>query len=275
MVAKAVVVGIDGTWKKGSDCTGAKGIPSAAREEGATTIYLRGVGNHSVTWLWDGMVGRGIGRQIRRAYREIGEHLERDDRLYIFGYSRGGAAAISLTNLLSRCGVSGAVREPAVAREAWRAYGARAGYAGMRQAEFAEKYGTYRPAVELLRLFDPVGALGVPFPRQLARIAFGQHDLTLRSIVRLYTALLALDERRRTFRPVVQIGDYPEQTVKQVWCPGSHADVGGKTRLAKAALALLAAEAVEAGLALGRLPDVPDDLNMEDVTKARWGSSGD
>lgn len=215
------------------------------------------------------MVGRGIGKQIRRAYRRIGEHLERDDRLYIFGYSRGGAAAISLANLLLRCGVAGAVGKPVVAREAWRAYGARAGYAGVRQAEFAEKHGTWRPNVQLLGLFDPVGALGVPFPRQLARIGFGQHVLTLGGNVRRYVALLALDEHRRTFRPVLQIGDYPEQTVKQIWCPGSHADVGGKTRLAKAALALMGEKAEYADLELAALPGVPADLSMEDITKAR------
>lgn len=268
MMDKAVVVGIDGTWKKSSDRTCVKGILKAAEERGATTIYQRGVGNRPLTWLWDGMTGRGIGKQIRRVYRKTGEHLGRDDRLYVFGYSRGGAAAISLTNLLLRCGVSGAVRERAVAREAWRAYGARAGYAGMRQAEFAEKYEAWRPKVQLLGLFDPVGALGVPFPRQLARIGFGQHDLTLRAGVHAYIALLAVDEHRRALRPVVQIGDYPEQIVRQVWCPGNHADVGGKTRLAKAALALMGAEAKKAGLALGSLPDVPADLDMEDITKA-------
>ena len=39
MVAKAVVVGIDGTWKKGSDSTAVKGILKAAEEKGATPIY--------------------------------------------------------------------------------------------------------------------------------------------------------------------------------------------------------------------------------------------
>ena len=53
----------------------------------------------------DVMMGRGINRQIRRAYGYLASRYRPGDRIYLFGYSRGAYAVRSLAGVIDRIGL--------------------------------------------------------------------------------------------------------------------------------------------------------------------------
>ena len=230
---KHVLVGIDGTGDRRADRTNVlkfiEAVEYGKRTQGAAARchYFRGVGSHRRNRLRGGVTGRKFTRVVRRAYQWVSATWKAEDKLSLVGFSRGGAAALSLANMIWACGVSQRTADSRVAKEALRVYGAREGFAGGRRAAFQAKYGCRREMIDFVGLFDPVAALGMPMPHQAARLVYGEHDFTLRGNVRQYVSLLALDEHRWHFRPIVLTGRHMGQQVQQVWVPGSHGDVGG------------------------------------------------
>ena len=51
------------------------------------------------------MMGRGINRQIRRAYGYLASRYRPGDKIYLFGYSRGAYAVRSLAGVIDRIGL--------------------------------------------------------------------------------------------------------------------------------------------------------------------------
>ena len=49
--------------------------------------------------------GRGLNRQIRRAYGWLASHYREGDRIFLFGYSRGAYAVRSLAGVIDRVGL--------------------------------------------------------------------------------------------------------------------------------------------------------------------------
>lgn len=264
---KNIVLGIDGTGTDWESATNVSRILDAAGDTGATCIYLRGLGSKKYRKVRGGVFTRGYNRHVRRSYQYLSEVYERGDRIYMVGYSRGGAAVISLANLLWSSGICSLTADPSVAREAMRIYGSRPGYAGILRAEFSDKYGCDHPEIRMLGLLDPVNAAGIALHHRVSRIRYGAHDMTLRGNVGKYVSLLALDEHRWHFRPVLQVGRHRGQDVKQIWVPGCHGDVGGGDNqpLAQYALSIMAREFSHAGLWLD-LPSVHTRYKPEDCT---------
>jgi len=111
--------------------------------------------------------------------------------------------------------------------------------------------------VDFVGVWDTVGALGIPIdgfrPPLLSRL-WSFHDPKLsRYVLNAYHAL-AIDERRRPFRPMlwVQQDDAPDLPLEQVWFAGVHSDVGGGYRdvgLSEIPLLWMAEKARSCGLA--------------------------
>jgi hypothetical protein len=102
-----------------------------------------------------------------------------------------------------------------------------------------------------------VGALGIPIdgfrPPLLSRL-WTFHDTRLSRYVLNAFHALAIDERRRPFRPTLweQNPDAQGQTLEQVWFAGVHSDVGGgysDTGLSEIPLLWMAEKARGCGLA--------------------------
>ncbi|MEO0381843.1 MAG: DUF2235 domain-containing protein, partial [Pseudomonadota bacterium] len=53
----------------------------------------------------DVLFGRGINRQIRRAYGYLASRYRPGDKIYLFGYSRGAYAVRSLAGIIDRVGL--------------------------------------------------------------------------------------------------------------------------------------------------------------------------
>ncbi|SLN24789.1 hypothetical protein ROA7450_01010 [Roseovarius albus] len=178
----------------------------------------------------DVITGKGINRQIRRAYGYLASRYRPGDKIYLMGYSRGAFAVRSLAGVIDRVGLLRA--EEATERNirtAYRHYQAGAGSAVT--AEFAEAHCHEAIEIEMIGVWDTVKALGFRMPiawRWMAE-AHAFHDHRLGASVRHGYHALALDETRRAFEPVLwETAPGFEGKVEQVWFRGTHGDVGGQ-----------------------------------------------
>ncbi len=228
-----------------------------------TVFYDPGLGTD---WrkLTGNAAGMGITRNILEAYRFIFDHFEAGDRLFLFGFSRGGATVTSLAHFIDRFGILPRSR-PGLIRQAWRLY-RRQDWAGA--AEFASRYHTMWTPVHFLGVWDTVAALGLPWTwldvaiDRLPSCRHRFHRFDLSGVVTHGRHAVAIDEPRKSFHPELWPAPWPgsntdAHSVKQVWFAGSHSDVGGgyaEHRLSDIALQWMVCEAVclDQGLRLQR-----------------------
>ena len=174
--------------------------------------------------------GRGINRQIRRAYGWLASHYHPGDRIFLLGYSRGAFAVRSLAGLIDQIGLLRA--DAATERNivlAYRYYQAEA----ERPAEkaFVRRFCHPDTKIEMVGVFDTVKALGVRLPLfwALTEQQHEFHNHHLGPAIRHGFHALGLDETRSVYEPVMW--DCPEGFtghVEQVWFRGTHGDVGGQ-----------------------------------------------
>jgi len=84
--------------------------------------------------------------------------------------------------------------------------------------------------VKMVGVWDTVGALGIPLRglRAVNREEFQFLDTDLNPAVKYAFHALAIDEHRSPFEPTLWNSvPLAGQTVRQVWFPGVHSDVGG------------------------------------------------
>jgi uncharacterized protein (DUF2235 family) len=183
--------------------------------------------------------GRGINRQIQRAYGFIASRYRPGDRIFLFGYSRGAYAARSLAGVIDTVGLLRAkhATERNV-RLAYRYY--RVWDAGRDPAEaparglaaFRRLYCHERVPIEMVGVFDTVKALGfrAPFLWRLTEGRHLFHNHALGPSIRHGYHALALDETREAFAPVLweSWAGWPGEEVVQMWFRGAHGDIGGQ-----------------------------------------------
>lgn len=178
----------------------------------------------------DVIEGRGINRQIQRAYGALASRYRPGDRIFLFGYSRGAYAVRSLAGVIDRVGL---LRDrEATARNvllAYRHYRYSPGSPAARA--FAERYCHRDATIEMVGCWDTVKALGLraPFVWRLTEPAHAFHNTDLGGAIRNGFHALAHDETREAFAPVLWTtppGGF-EGRLEQMWFPGTHGDVGG------------------------------------------------
>ncbi|MBT9247805.1 DUF2235 domain-containing protein [Gemmobacter fulvus] len=178
----------------------------------------------------DVMQGRGINRQIRRAYGYLASHYRAGDRIYLLGYSRGAYAVRSLAGVIDRVGLLR--HDAATERNVRLAYRHYERDPDSRVARvFAREFCHLEAPIQMIGVWDTVKALGLRLPLLWmlteGRHAFHNHHLG--SSIRHGFQALALHETREVFDPV--LWDCPpgwEGNVEQVWFRGAHGDVGGQ-----------------------------------------------
>jgi len=197
---------------------------------GASVYYEAGVQWADWRSTPDVLMGRGINRQIRRAYGWLASRYQDGDTIYLFGYSRGAYAVRSLAGVIDTVGLlrKDAANERNI-RDAYRHYQGAAGGAASKAFRAAHSHATCR--IEMVGVWDTVKALGLRLPilwkwTEEAH-AFHNHELGP-SVQRGFHAL-ALDETRLVFAP--ELWDSRKCAagrIEQVWFPGAHGDVGGQ-----------------------------------------------
>lgn len=231
-------------------------------------------------WRSTGAVasGRGINRQIRRAYGYLASRYRPGDRIFLMGYSRGAYAVRSLAGIIDMVGLLRA--EEATERnirDVYRHYENDPASSAARA--FADNKCHGDVDIDMIGVWDTVKSLGVNAPilwrLSIARHAFHNHELSHN--VRNGFHALALDETRVAYRPVLwTCPDGWEGRVEQVWFRGTHGDIGGQLNgfeearpLSNIPLVWMMEKAQSCGLPL------PDDWQVrfpQDVTAPSVGS---
>lgn len=225
---------LDGTMSSlHPDCqTNAGRAYMLAREMGgAVSIYYEpGLQWRDWRSAMDVMMGRGINRQIRRAYGYLASRYRAGDRIFMLGYSRGAYAVRSLAGVIDRVGL---LRETDATesnvRDAYRHYECDPTSNAARA--FARSKCHDRVEIEMIGVWDTVKSLGInaPILWRLSEERHSFHTPDLSSIVKNGFHALAHNETRVAYKPVLwETHDGYEGRVEQVWFPGTHGDVGGQ-----------------------------------------------
>jgi len=202
------------------------------------------------------IAGRGFSKNIIDCYEFIFRNFEDDDKIFLFGFSRGAATVRSLAGFIHLFGILPRSRGK-LTEEAWKIYKIKNSKKRQARAkEFVRLNHTMWAHVEFLGVWDTVAALGVPNTRTDKVINWliphGFHDFNLSESVKHACHALAIDDRRKTFHPVLFRPDLVEdQTLRQVWFMGMHTDVGGgyaEHELSDISLEWMAQQAVRRGL---------------------------
>lgn len=258
-MAKNIVVFSDGTGQEGG-----KGYNSNVyrlfnmcedRTERQVVFYDRGLGTgwRKLTGL---AFGAGISVNIKECYRFIFDHFEADDRIFLFGFSRGATTVRSLSSFIHLFGILPKSR-PELIDEAYRIY-KKEKTRDARSQQFIKRHHNMWARIRFLGVWDTVAALGVPVPglnALIEQIPGWRHrfqNLSMSQSVEHGRHALALDDERKIFHPVLwdrKLEDY--QSMEQVWFCGMHTDVGGgyaEQGLADLALTWMVDEARNKGL---------------------------
>ena len=188
--------------------------------------------------------GYGLTQDIADAYKFLMDTYEENDRVYLFGFSRGAYTARALSGMLHMLGL---IRKgdnaliPYATDMLKRSQAAAPGTAESFKATFSRECHPY-----FVGVWDTVSSVGwaydplhIPYTANNPDISFGRHAISI-------------DERRSFFRQNLWSLDQPGN-IKQVWFAGVHSDIGGgyvekDSGLAKITLEWMLIEAKAAGL---------------------------
>ncbi len=205
-------------------------LKEVSRKANLTVYYEAGIQWRDWRGTWGVMTGKGINRQIERAYGVVASRYRPGDQIILIGYSRGAYAVRSLAGVIDMVGL---VRHDCATvravRQAYRHYqtGARSLYAD----DFRRIYCHADVVIEAVAVWDTVKALGLRLPIvwRWAQATHNFHNHSLGRHVRHGFHALGLDERREAYAPVMW--ERPEGWtghMEQVWFRGNHGDVGGQ-----------------------------------------------
>lgn len=271
-MSKRLVVCCDGTWNTPDQVKDGQLAPtnvtkvalavapkdSTGREQ--WTFYHRGVGTRRGERIRGVAFGVGLRRDVRDTYSFLVQNFEPGDELFFFGFSRGAFTARSTVGFVRNCGI---LRRQHADRidEAYALYRSRDGRQHPRSTEailFRRSY-SHETRIRFIGVWDTVGALGIPLSGlrliNLLNRRWQFHDTDLSTTVDAAFQALAIDEKRRPFRPAIwkQQAKADGQKLEQVWFAGVHRDVGGgypDPALAEIALLWMVNRAHDCGLDL-------------------------
>lgn len=245
---KRLIICCDGTWNTPKDEHSTNVITTARSilPEGTNiatnssikqiVFYDWGVGTGDILdKIEGGAMGEGLDKNIQDAYRFIVHNYEKNDELFLFGFSRGAYTIRSLGGLIRNCGILKRTNANLIPR-AYSMYRSKAGPDCNTATDFRNEYSHHkdslgeRVSITFMGVWDTVGALGIPirFLKFLTDKKYDFHDAELSSITKNAYHAVAIDEKRGDFIPVLW-SNMPKlgQVVEQIWFPGVHSDIGG------------------------------------------------
>ncbi|KQT21361.1 MULTISPECIES: DUF2235 domain-containing protein [unclassified Bradyrhizobium] len=209
---------------------------------------------------WLGLAfGSGLESDVRDAYVFLMNNFQPDDRLYMFGFSRGAYTARAVASLLCMYGLL------PKGNESFVPYAVRM-LTAVNSAPEGERSVAFKLACEFRETFDPVGRCRphlVGIWDTVSSVGWVEHQLRLpyssnNPFIAHARHAVAIDERRAFFRtnlwwPSTDPEKAGPKDLKQVWFPGVHCDVGGgypecESGLSKIALKWMIDEAVALNL---------------------------
>lgn len=209
------------------------------------------------------MTGHGIIKNIVEAYAFLCEHYVPGDRVFLFGFSRGAYTARLLASVIHQVGLlpKGHAHLIPYAVSVALDEGAKA-------AKFSAKLQLHKPYIDFLGLFDCVKSavffVDTGWSPVKLTLPFSWYNPSVQHV----RHAMAIDETRAFF-PVNRWAEFEQRSdaaaeggsIKQVWFPGNHCDVGGGNTeigldLSAAPLDWMLKEAILAGLDVAIPTDV-------------------
>ena len=243
---KRIVICADGTWNIRDQVdrkTGrrhptnvtkvARAIRTHASDGTPQVVYYHeGVGtNGPLDKVTGGAFGKGMEENIRNLYRFIVYNYEEGDEIYLFGFSRGAFTVRSLAGFMNMIGMIGKDDDYYVPEM----YACYEKSKGPGSAEWEEAFHNVKsarpcPPIEMIGVWDTVGALGAPgvIGQIFNRNKYKYHDIGLNPHIRHAVHAMAIDERRKPFKPSLWKRPANWQgECHQAWFAGVHSNVGG------------------------------------------------
>lgn len=286
-----LLVFCDGSWNTPQQFDDGKPAPTnvvklrnAVQEnENQCVYYHSGVGTSGglVERYIGGGIGDGLEKNIMSAYHWLATRYQPDDKIWLFGFSRGAYTVRSLSGMIARCGLLNAHGAGSEDDKVWEDIDAlfqvyRQPKEQAQQVVASVGRPFYRVEtgnptqesipIHFIGVWETVGAMGIPDDLTLAHLLdnpkkYAFHDTSLSATVAHARHALALDEQRQSFIPTLWSDVENNPNVKQRWFVGVHSDVGGgyaMCGLSDIALEWMMADAQALGLAL--LPDITSQL---------------
>lgn len=211
--------------------------------------------------------GYGLDANIADAYAWLCNNWRgEEDRIWLFGYSRGAYTARALAGLVHMLGIMQADQANLTGYSV-KAYRRMSETGDFEVTDhFRKVMRARRATIHFIGVWDTVASIIVPGWRKLTLATLEHLPFTQKNpSVAHFRQALAIDERRRLFRPRLWIEPQEfianpfdlagrlQQSVKQVWFAGSHGDIGGgrlesESGLSKIPLLWMAEEAIGVGL---------------------------
>jgi uncharacterized protein (DUF2235 family) len=211
--------------------------------------------------------GYGLDRFVLDAYDFLVQNYEEGDRIYLFGFSRGAYGVRVLAGFVNCIGLVDKHQSnlTGYAFVAYKKIIEGGNFGPVRIFEQALR--PLRPPIRFLGLWDTVSSVIVPrrdrlYVPSLRQLAYTQRNPS----VEIVRHALAIDERRRMFRPFMWKegemycgGPFEGQSavaqdVQQVWFAGVHSDVGGGYAEEESGLSKISLQWM--------LEEVPGELNV-------------
>ena len=283
-----VIACCDGTWNTaderdyGLPCPTnvAKVHNALADVDGAGVVqkkyYHTGVGTEGgkLQKLIDGALGDGLEKNVQSAYKWLGDSYRPNDKIFIFGFSRGAYTARYLAGMITTVGLADFSDPTLSEKTKWQRVAAvlaeyrkrASGSAEPTEAPTLPNFAFYSTTkrqecgatpIEFLGVWETVGALGIPsdLPVLQTLDQLGAHrfcNTRLSPLVNCARHAVAIDECRQNFTPTLWDDVATHRDAKQIWFPGVHSDVGGgypQSGLADNALKWMIDEATARNLA--------------------------
>jgi uncharacterized protein (DUF2235 family) len=264
-MAKNIVICLDGTGNEfGDNNSNVVKLYSTLIIDGQRQVgyYHPGVGTmgaptarNKLTKAWSVVMGLAFGAglltNVGDAYRYLMNIYEHDDRVFIFGFSRGAYTVRALAGVLHMFGLLCPGNEgliPYIIRLYAKRTRSAAGMTHTFQVATGFKATFCRSCpLHFVGVWDTVSSVGwvwdpvrLPYTAQNPDMANGRHAISI-------------DERRCYFQSNLWGDQLPGQTLKQVWFAGVHSDIGGsyseaESGLSKITLEWMLCEALPFGL---------------------------
>jgi uncharacterized protein (DUF2235 family) len=190
--------------------------------------------------------GYGISENVADAYQFLMRNVEPEDRIYVFGFSRGAYTARAVCGMLHSVGLLTSGNEALIPYAIRMIKGRGIDFDIL--SDFRRTF-SRECKVHFIGVWDTVSSVGwiynaVQFPYTATNPDIG--------IVR---HAVSIDERRAFFRQNLFVDLHSSQDLLQVWFAGVHSDVGGsypesESQLSKLALRWMICESELAGLVL-------------------------
>ncbi len=194
--------------------------------------YHEGVGtNGGLDKFTGGAFGHGLAVNVRVLYRFIVFNYEEGDELYFFGFSRGAFTVRTLAGFMKKVGLL-KKNDEFYTPNLYKLYESRT---TKNDAKWEKAFKNIRsrrpcPPIHFIGVWDTVGSLGAPglLGQLFHRRKYKYHDIGLNQYILNAYHALAIDERRKPFRPSIwtRPSDWTGQ-LEQAWFPGVHSNVGG------------------------------------------------